>query len=344
MSKHLRHYQSDAKGRVLEEWQSVPSTLVVLPTGCGKTVLFAAIIEACQPHRSLVLAHREELIWQARDKIERFAKLDCEIEMADLYANINNLFNKAPVVISTVQTQGSKRGDRTRMSRFKPDDFGRSVFDECFPAGTLVDGKPIEQVKCGDVIRTHCGFGTVTHCFKRQVLDICVITFQSGQTLVCTPDHPVWTGRGFVGARNLIQNDMVLTITTNERMLHLHDSNTDAQDDMLRPEVRVSTQSHDHATNTEETRRSDYQLQENQWHEQAGGPGQGFDKTKGDGVEAANQTRQRPRTDSSRTGPLCSARVGVQRRCENEYGTQLLISDLLQTAHRKYTSKDWGGS
>ena len=134
MSKHLRHYQADAKALVLNEWETVRSTLVVLPTGTGKTVLFAAIIEACQPLRSLVLAHREELIWQAREKIIRFANLDCEIEMAELYANTGDLFTQAPVVVSTVQTQGSGYGGRSRMGRFKPTDFGRIIFDECHHA------------------------------------------------------------------------------------------------------------------------------------------------------------------------------------------------------------------
>lgn len=134
MSKHLRHYQADAKTAVFREWESVPSTVVVQPTGTGKTVLFAAIIEACQPDRSLVLAHREELIWQAREKIEKFAKLDCEIEMGDIHANTSSLFERCPVVISTVQTQASARGDRTRMSKFKPTEFNRIIFDECHHA------------------------------------------------------------------------------------------------------------------------------------------------------------------------------------------------------------------
>jgi superfamily II DNA or RNA helicase len=147
MSKHLRHYQAEAKDCVFQEWESVLSTLVVLPTGCGKTVLFAAIIEAIQPQRSLVLAHREELIWQARQKIEKFAKLDCEIEMADIYANTHDFFKKSTVVISTVQTQGSARGDRTRMSRFKPTDFHRIVIDECHHATATSYGNIINYYK-----------------------------------------------------------------------------------------------------------------------------------------------------------------------------------------------------
>ena len=126
----LRPYQQDSHDAVFKEWEDVVSTLVVAPTGTGKTVLFAAIINTLQPKRAMVVAHREELIWQAREKIEAFTGLHCEIEMADLQAE-NSLFHSSPVVISTVQTQNSSMGMRKRMSRFDPMDFGALIIDEC---------------------------------------------------------------------------------------------------------------------------------------------------------------------------------------------------------------------
>ena len=42
----LRPYQEQAKDAVLGEWDNgIQKTLLVLPTGCGKTVVFAKIIE-----------------------------------------------------------------------------------------------------------------------------------------------------------------------------------------------------------------------------------------------------------------------------------------------------------
>lgn len=96
--------------------------------------MFASVIKRRLPGRSLVIAHREELIWQARDKIEKFAGLDCGIEMGELHVN-NSLFGEMPVVVSTVQTLNSKWGDRHRMGRFKPTDFDTLVCDE-FHHGT----------------------------------------------------------------------------------------------------------------------------------------------------------------------------------------------------------------
>lgn len=126
----LRDYQQAAHAGVFREWQTVCNTLVNIPTGGGKTVLFAAVIKSMQPKRAMVVAHREELIWQARDKIQKFAGLECGIEMGELYVN-NSLFGDLPVVISTVQTQNTKHGDRKRMSRFNPKEFGVLVVDEC---------------------------------------------------------------------------------------------------------------------------------------------------------------------------------------------------------------------
>lgn len=129
----LRDYQKDCHDSVLEEWKQHQSTLGVLPTGAGKSVVFAAIIKSLQPKRAMVLAHREELIFQARDKITATTGLECGIEMADSYVN-NSLFGHMPVVISTVQTQNSKWGDRKRMGRFNPKDFGVLIVDEAHHA------------------------------------------------------------------------------------------------------------------------------------------------------------------------------------------------------------------
>ena len=43
----LRPYQTEAKAAVLSQWQDgARRTLLVLPTGMGKTIVFASVIEA----------------------------------------------------------------------------------------------------------------------------------------------------------------------------------------------------------------------------------------------------------------------------------------------------------
>jgi superfamily II DNA or RNA helicase len=131
---NLRNYQKDASDSVYREWQENNSTLVVLPTGLGKTVVFSDIIRRAFPRRAIVLAHREELIWQARDKIKKVTGLTCEVEMGDYQACENGMFGKAQVVVSTIQTQCAGGDGGGRMGKFDPMEFGVLVIDEAHHA------------------------------------------------------------------------------------------------------------------------------------------------------------------------------------------------------------------
>lgn len=44
----LRPYQQQAKDAIFSEWENgIKKTLLVLPTGCGKTIVFAKVAEEC---------------------------------------------------------------------------------------------------------------------------------------------------------------------------------------------------------------------------------------------------------------------------------------------------------
>jgi superfamily II DNA or RNA helicase len=124
-----RDYQDKTIDGVLLQWQQSDSTLAVLPTGTGKTVIIAGIVKRVAPKRTIVVAHREELIFQAKEKIEYWAGIDCDIEKAELVAATSS-WNKATVVIASVQTLISGK-DKKRMERFKPEDFDYLICDEC---------------------------------------------------------------------------------------------------------------------------------------------------------------------------------------------------------------------
>lgn len=130
---NLRPYQSAASDAIFKEWQDNDSTLVVMPTGGGKTVLFADVIRRVFPRRALVIAHREELIFQARDKIQRVTGLSADVEMGEYRAD-GGLFGAARVVVSTIQTQCSGGDGGGRMSKFDPQRFGVLIIDEAHHA------------------------------------------------------------------------------------------------------------------------------------------------------------------------------------------------------------------
>jgi len=133
MKHSLRDYQQKGSDSIREAWTDNTSTLLVCPTGCGKTQIFTDVIGRMAPRRSIVLAHREELIWQARNRIEAMTGLSVEVEMADMRAD-SSFLTRPDVVVTTVQTQCSGCDDKGRMSRFKPDDFGLLVIDEAHHA------------------------------------------------------------------------------------------------------------------------------------------------------------------------------------------------------------------
>jgi superfamily II DNA or RNA helicase len=147
----LRDYQQRAVNGIEEAWNTNQSTMVVMPTGSGKTVLFAEIIKRRYPLRTLVIAHREELILQAMDKIERFAEVDCDIEMGNRHC-AENLFHSSPVVIATVQTLTSGR-IKPRMSKFNPMDFSTIVIDEFHHATASSYRKVLEYFKTNPAIK-----------------------------------------------------------------------------------------------------------------------------------------------------------------------------------------------
>lgn len=127
-----RDYQEKAEQAIFQEWEKVTATALVMATGLGKTISFAHIIGRLQPLRTLVIAHRKELIDQAVDKIRKVTGLHCGVEMGDNYVN-GDLFHRTPVVVATVQSLNSQNGGRMR--RFDPMQFGLVVCDE-FHHGT----------------------------------------------------------------------------------------------------------------------------------------------------------------------------------------------------------------
>lgn len=121
----LRPYQSEAKEAIFQEWdKGVLRTLLVLPTGCGKTIVFAKVTEDCvrRGERVLILAHRGELLDQAADKIAKATKLGCATEKAE-QSCLGSWFR---VVVGSVQTLMREK----RLGQFPADYFNTIIIDE----------------------------------------------------------------------------------------------------------------------------------------------------------------------------------------------------------------------
>lgn len=115
----LRPYQQEAKDATVVGFEERNRLLVVIPTGGGKTILFAHLAKHFAPQRTLILAHREELLLQAADKIRKSVGLWPQIEKAEHRASL-----QAECVVASIQTMCS------RMHRWPQDHFGLVVVDE----------------------------------------------------------------------------------------------------------------------------------------------------------------------------------------------------------------------
>ena len=121
----LREYQQSAKEAIQVEWQKgVKNTLLVIPTGGGKTIIFCKLTEDCvrDGERVLILAHRGELLDQAADKLTKSTGLGCAVEKAEDTC----LDSWYRVAVGSVQSLMREK----RLSQFSPDHFDTIIVDE----------------------------------------------------------------------------------------------------------------------------------------------------------------------------------------------------------------------
>lgn len=121
----LRPYQNEAIEAVHSEWKKGNTkTLLVLPTGCGKTICFAKLAEdqVRQGEKVLILAHRGELLDQASDKIYKVTGLKTALEKAESSC----LGSWYRIVVGSIQSLMRE----SRLSNFSKDYFDTIIIDE----------------------------------------------------------------------------------------------------------------------------------------------------------------------------------------------------------------------
>lgn len=139
----LRPYQARALAQLLAcRDQGLKRVLVVMPTGTGKTTLFSSLIGShheTDGAKSLVLAHRRELLDQAYRRIGlQNDQLDVAIEGAG-----KSLRGEADVAVGSVQSLG--RPASTRLADFNP---GLIIIDEAHHAAAATYQRAMERFGC----------------------------------------------------------------------------------------------------------------------------------------------------------------------------------------------------
>lgn len=121
----LRPYQTEAVSAILREWEAGRrKTLLVIPTGGGKTCIMASVAQhqVEEGQKVLILAHRGELLTQARDKLKAFTNLDSALEKAESTA----IGADEQIVVGSIQTMSQDE----RLQQFPRDYFQTIMVDE----------------------------------------------------------------------------------------------------------------------------------------------------------------------------------------------------------------------
>lgn len=123
----LRPYQVAALDATREQLKQYGSTVVVLPTGLGKTVYAAKLITEWEQGNCLFLAHTKELIEQAADKLGAELGYHPGVEMNVQGVELDTLWQGGLSIVGSVQTMYGER----RLQKYSKHPFGLIVVDEC---------------------------------------------------------------------------------------------------------------------------------------------------------------------------------------------------------------------
>jgi len=205
MEYKLRDYQISCVKAILtrlQEWVRLQA--IVMGTGTGKTLCFSQLppIVKAKWKKTLVLAHREELLEQAKEKIEAVTpELRVEIEQWENHASPD-----ADVIVASVATLWRKWSERIK--KFDPDSIGLLIVDECFVSWTKIDWIDIENIKIWDMVRS---YNTNTWCveykkvlalFKKRAYKLIKIK-TNNREFICTLNHPVYCNKLWIEASKL---------------------------------------------------------------------------------------------------------------------------------------------
>lgn len=165
-STALRPYQQAAIDAVLAARRAGKRRLLVhLPTGAGKTVIFSQLAKLAK-RQVLVLAHREELLGQARDKLERALAGAAAVSIE---RGADRADPGAKVIVCSIRSLHEERLARVLRNR----DVGLVVYDECHHAAADDNLRVLRQLGVfdADFTGTLLGFTATTARGDGQGLD-----------------------------------------------------------------------------------------------------------------------------------------------------------------------------
>jgi len=180
-------------------------------TGSGKTYLGMMLISETlkKGRRCLFICDRTVLIDQTSAVADSYGLNNHGI----IQRNHWRTDYLKPLQIASVQTLA-----RRDMSN---QEFDVVIVDECFVAGTLVDGRPIETLKIGDYVRSYnhltnqIEMREILHVFKHNAHNLIKVSTDNGKNIISTANHPYFTLTGYVKADTISTDTILFSAETN---------------------------------------------------------------------------------------------------------------------------------
>lgn len=186
----LRPHQQAAMQAV---WDGAHRGLIQHATGSGKSHIIASVAEMVTC-RVLIVVTSRQLLTEMTDRLNEYG---CR---AGRFGG-GRYETKQRVIVAT--------DDSVPKLGRGLESFGALLSDECFVAGTIVSGRPIESVQVGETVDSWDEVSQrfverrVVRKFRSLAKNLAVVQFASGKTLVCTPNHPFLTEVGWMSAVNI---------------------------------------------------------------------------------------------------------------------------------------------
>jgi len=196
-----------------KEPSAVPS-IIVAPTAAGKSIIIAKIVEGIDD-KVLILQPSVELLNQ---NFSKYSMIGGKASIYSASAGQKNIGNVTYATIGSIVKLGHQ---------FKAQGFTKLIIDECFIAGTLIDGKPIENLKIGDLVSSYNHTNNrievkkVISVFKNKTKsELLEFKFTNGKSFVCTPNHPLFTKEfGYISAKEVYLQPTTYTLLYDNQSL-----------------------------------------------------------------------------------------------------------------------------
>lgn len=206
----LRDYQARAIDQLYEWFKNNQqgNPCMVLPTGSGKSHIVAALcknaVQQWPSTRILMLSHVKELIEQNAEKMLQHWP---NAPLGIYSAGIGKRELGEAITFASIQSVRSKAELIGHIDLI--------IVDECFTGETRVctpsGPKRIDQVRCGDVVYNQAGMGVVEATSCRPSFDIYRVETSNGKIIECTANHPFFTSKGWVKAKDLEQGSRLFS-------------------------------------------------------------------------------------------------------------------------------------